>query len=144
MPTQNFKNHFRIVPIWHFVTSLAILAAIIGSFVNLSVSWNDHDNFYSSSLICLVTLILAIFYVYIRSNSLRVQDRVIRAEENLRNYILNGKLPDSRLTMKQTIALRFAPDEELGKLSKRAVDENLNAQEIKKAIVNWKEDTYRV
>ena len=144
MSEQNFKNHGRFLVSWHIVTSLMILAAIIGSFVNLSDSWNNHNNLYSASLICLITIILALFFAFIRSFPLKAQDRVIRAEENLRFFVLNGTLLDSRLRMDQIIALRFAPDAEFTALAKRAVAENLSPKEIKKAISNWKADHHRM
>jgi len=46
--------------------------------------------------------------------------------------------------MQQIIALRFASDEEMVKLAKRAVDEALNNDEIKRAISNWRADHHRV
>ena len=72
-----------------------------------------------------------------------MQDRAIRAEESLRYYILSGKLPDKRLRMSQIIALRFASDEELIELAKRAVEEQLSSSAIKNAIRNWRADYYR-
>jgi len=71
------------------------------------------------------------------------QDRAIRAEENLRYFALTGKLLDSRLTISQIIALRFAPDNELLALTDRALKENLSSTAIKKAIQHWKADHYR-
>ena len=144
MATQNFKNHGKIVPVFHYFTSLAIFAVTIGSFVNLSNSWHNHNNLYSASLICLITLILSSFYVYIRSFPLRAQDRAIRAEENLRHFALTGKLLDKRLRMGQIIALRFADDDEFVELARRAADENLGGLEIKKTIRNWRADNHRL
>ena len=144
MKEQHYKNHVRIVPMFHVVTSIAIIAAIIGAFVNLSASWNNHDNLYSASLICLITLILGSFFVFIRTFPLKAQNRAIRAEEKLRHFVLTGKLPDSRLRLSQIIALRFASDEELPELSRRAAEENLPAATIKKSIKNWKPDYHRV
>jgi hypothetical protein len=142
-PIQNYKNHRKYIPMFHLVTSFAIFAVTIGSFVNLSMSWRNHDNLYSASLICVITLILGSFYWYIRSFPMRVQDRAIRAEENLRHFALTGKLLDRRLRMGQIIALRFASDEEFVELAGRAAEENLRANEIKKQIRNWRADHYR-
>jgi hypothetical protein len=75
---------------------------------------------------------------------LKAQDRAIRAEENLRHYVLTGKLLDPRVTTRQVISLRFAPDEELVALAQKAAEENLSEDEIKKAIKNWRSDDYRV
>jgi len=79
-----------------------------------------------------------------RAFALKAQDRAIRAEENLRHFVLTGKLLDSRLSISQVIALRFASDEELVALSKKAADEKLSNKQIKELIKNWRGDYYRV
>jgi hypothetical protein len=81
---------------------------------------------------------------YTRQFPLKAQDRAIRAEENLRHYVLTGKLLPAELRMGQIIALRFAPDEEFLPLIDRAIKEGLSQKEIKMAIKNWKPDYYRV
>jgi hypothetical protein len=81
---------------------------------------------------------------YGREFALKAQDRAIRAEENLRHFSLTGKLLDSRLTTSQIIALRFASDTEFLILAERAANDSLKAEEIKKAIINWREDNHRV
>ncbi len=45
--------------------------------------------------------------------------------------------------MRQIIGLRFASDEELPELAKKAADSGMSEDEIKKSIKNWKADTYR-
>jgi hypothetical protein len=72
-----------------------------------------------------------------------VQDRAIRAEENMRHYIMTGKLLDRQLTMPQIIALRFASDAEFLELAKRAIDEKLTNKQIKEAIKDWRADHHR-
>jgi len=142
MQQQNYKNHARLVPGYHGVAYLAIIALIIGSFVNLYHS--SHDNLYSASLICLASLVLALICFYARSFALKAQDRAIRAEENFRHYMLTNKLMDGRLNLSQVIALRFASDEEFPALAQKAAAEKLPAKEIKKQIQNWRGDYYRV
>jgi uncharacterized protein DUF6526 len=44
----------------------------------------------------------------------------------------------------QILALRFAPDDEFVALAEQAAGKSLPADDIKKAIRNWKADTYRV
>jgi len=144
MKTQHIGNHRQVVPVWHLVTSLILIATIIGSFVNLSDSWNNHNNLYSASLISLISVILAIFYFYIRKFPLKAQDRAIRAEENLRHYVLTGKLLDKKLTLKQVIALRFASDEQFPGLAIKAANEDLGPNDIKKLVSNWRSDHHRV
>jgi hypothetical protein len=48
------------------------------------------------------------------------------------------------LTEDQLVGLRFAPDEELPALAQRAISEHLTRKDIKKAIVNWRPDHWRV
>lgn len=142
MTEQNFKNHSKIVPGFHYVGLLSILALLIGSFINLFHS--APENLYSASLICLVAFILAVLWIYIRTFPLKAQDRAIRADENLRYYVLTGKIFPNELTVQQIIALRFAPDSEFVGLVDRAIKENLSNKDIKLAIQNWKADFYRV
>jgi hypothetical protein len=144
MKDQSHKNHAQYVPGFHFITATAIVALLIGAFVNLYNSLNDHANLYSASLICLVAIILCLLFWYIRSFPLRAQDRAIRAEENFRHFVLTGRRLDNRLTMSQIIALRFASDEEMPVLAQQAADNNLSSKAIKESITNWKPDHHRV
>jgi len=141
MRVQNYRNHKRAIFLYHGLTSLAILALLIGSLVNLLHT--SKENLYSASLLVLVVLVLLSFFVYLRQFPLRVQDRAIRAEENLRHFILTGKPLDKQLSMQQIIALRYAGDEEFVRLAKRAVDEALSNDEIKREIRDWRPDHYR-
>jgi len=65
-------------------------------------------------------------------------------EENLRHYVLTGKLLDPRLTIRQVIALRFASDDEFVALAQEAAEKNLAPDAIKQAVKKWRADTYRV
>ena len=125
MQDQNFKNHSRIVPLYHYVLLLAILALLIGSGINLVDTYNAGQGLYSASLICLLAVIVFLLAWFSRSFALKAQDRAIRAEENLRHFALTGKLLDSKLKTSQVIALRFAPDNEFVALAQRAVAEFL-------------------
>ena len=142
MRIQHRSNHFRYIPLWHMVTSLAILALLIGSIINLAHS--AKENLYSASLLVLVSIIFLSIYWYARWFALRAQDRAIRAEENLRHFAITGKLLDRRLRLGQIIALRFATDEEFVLLAQKAAEENIRAADIKKVITNWKPDYHRV
>jgi len=89
-------------------------------------------------------LILFLVAAYTRTFPLKAQDRAIRAEENLRYYVMTGKLLPAGLRIAQIIALRFASDEEFTGLVDRALKENMSAKDIKGAIKNWRADYYRV
>ena len=142
MKEQNFRNHSRYIILWTFITPLLLIAILGGSIVNLVHA--DAHTHYSAALILLISVVLIIIYWYARRFALVAQDRAIRAEENLRYFILTGKPFDSRLKMSQIIALRFAPDDEFPGLTKKAVEENLRSKEIKAAIQKWKADHHRV
>jgi len=140
MTTQNYANHTRLVPLFHFVLAGILLFTLIGSIVNLVKSLGDHQRLYSASLIVVLTLCSGLLFYFCRTFPLKAQDRAIRAEENLRHFALTGKLLDRRLTMSQIIALRFAPDEEFVDLARKAADGNLAADAIKRSVKNWKAD----
>ena len=139
---QEYKNHQRYSVLFHLVTLPLLLAVIIGSFFNLFNS--TKENIYSASLICLLSILVMIIAFKARGFALKAQDRAIRAEENFRYFMLTNKLLDSRLTMGQVIALRFAADDEFVTLAQKAANEKMSGGEIKKAIRNWRPDYYRV
>ncbi|WP_206285909.1 DUF6526 family protein [Yeosuana marina] len=139
---QNLKNHSRLVLGYHLVLSVATIALLIGSIIN--VVHSTKENLYSATLLVLVAVILLLMFVFLRTFPLKAQDRAIRAEEKLRYFILTGKALSSKLTTRQIIGLRFASDEELVALADKAEKENLSEKAIKLEIKNWKADTYRV
>ena len=144
MTTQNYSNHVRLVPGFHFVLAGILFLTLIGSLVNLYQSWGDHERFYSAALIVVLTFCCFLISAFARMFALKAQDRAIRAEENLRHFALTGKLLDPRLEIRQIIALRFAPDDEFLDLARQAADGHMPADAIKRAIKNWKGDYYRV
>ena len=87
---------------------------------------------------------MASLYAHTRIFALKVQSRVIRAEENFRHFVLTGKPLDTRLRLSQIIALRFASDGEFVGLAKKAVDEKLSNDAIKRLITDWRADYHRV
>lgn len=144
MQEQSHAQHARLVPGYHFILFGVLVLSLIGACVNLYNSFGDHTRLYSASLLVVVFVCLLMLFYYARSFPLKAQDRAIRAEENLRHFVMTGRMLDSRLTMRQVIALRFASDEEFVALSKRAADEGLSSDDIKRAVKNWRADLYRV
>jgi hypothetical protein len=143
MQEQNFKNHTRFVPLYHYVAGLLVILGFIASIVYFIYSFNHPVIHYSAALLLTAFIVLVILFWYARAFALKAQDRAIRAEENFRHYILTGKPFDSRLVMSQIIALRFASDGEFAALAKRAADEMLSAKQIKEAVKNWRADNDR-
>ncbi len=144
MQEQNYANHAQFVTGYHKVLYPILLLTWIGSGVNLWRSIGNHDRLYSAAL--LFVLIFCVMWVglYARIFALKAQDRAIRAEENLRHYVLTGKLLDSRLTVPQIIALRFAPDSEFVDLAAKAAQGGMKPDEIKRSVKQWRADLYRV
>jgi hypothetical protein len=142
MKEQNFKNHARFVYLYHFVGYLLLLALLIGSVVNVINS--SKANLYSATLILATNLLVGITLYFARSFALKANDRAIKAEENLRHFILKNTPLPGGLKYGQIVALRFASDDELPGLAAKAISENLSGTEIKKLIQHWKSDNERV
>jgi hypothetical protein len=144
MSAQNYANHRRTVPMFHVVLFGLIVLTLIGSVVNLVESLGDHQRLYSASLLVAVSVALVLLFFFTRIFPLAAQDRAIRAEENLRHLAITGKLLDARLETKQVVALRFASDAEFVALARRAAEEGMTPDAIKRAIKDWRADNYRV
>lgn len=142
MSEQNFSNHARMHPLFHYVASPLVIAGLIGSVVNLIKG--RPESHYDAALIVVLFLSLLFIGSMVRTYSLKVQDRAIRAEESLRHFVLTGKPLDSRLRSSQIIALRFASDAEFPALAQKAAEEGLSSKEIKQSIQNWRADHNRV
>jgi hypothetical protein len=146
METQNYKNHSTIhAPRTHSqnVYYVTVVGLNILAIVNLCRALMAASGRINALLFVLTGISFVAAYGLFRTFSLKAQDRAIRAEENLRHFILTGKLLDKNLQIKQIVALRFAPDEEFIGLAERAVKENLSNDDIKKAIKNWRADYHR-
>jgi hypothetical protein len=142
---QNFKNHTRFDPFWHFFITPVLLLNIIASIYVTIHHWPEHRVLFLWWVLMSVILVFAVGRA--RQHSLTAQDRIIRLEERLRFTAL---LPPDLLARShslataQIIALRFASDEELPELVRRTLDENLTQKQIKQAINNWRPDYLRV
>jgi uncharacterized membrane protein YdbT with pleckstrin-like domain len=136
---QNFSNHTRRDPLFHFFILPVFAITLIATIVR-------RPSLHSAWLVVVVIAAIAAI-LEIRLYALKVQDRVIRLEERLRlasllDASLRPRIPE--FTEAQLIALRFASDAELPALGARALNEKLTAQEIKKAIQHWRPDYWRV
>ena len=142
MSEQNFSNHKRFHPIYHYVILPLAFAGLIGSVINLTRS--SSENLYNASLLVVAFILLFFIGALVRLYALKVQNRVIKSEENFRHFILTGKPLNPGLRMGQIIALRFASDEEFPELAARALNEKLTVPDIKKSIKKWRADYYRI
>jgi hypothetical protein len=142
MTDQNFTNHRRYVTGYHYVLSFFLLAGFILAIVNVVKQWQTGE-FITSLLIMLIFVCFFFIFWFMRAFPMKAQDRAIRAEEGLRYFILTRQPLSRQLTIGQIAALRFAPDEEVVQLIEKTLTENLNPNDIKKAIQKWKGDYHR-
>lgn len=144
MEEQSYAKHAKLVPMYHGVLFGLLVLTFIGSIVNLWQSQGDHERLYSAALILTLSFCALIQWVFARVFPLKAQDRAIRAEENFRHYVLTGKPLDGRLTVKQIVGLRFASDAEFPELARKAADEGMPLDAIKKSVKSWRADHDRL
>ena len=143
MKQQNYSNHKRYVPMYHFFTFFLILLLLVSSVYYTYTEYSKGVSMKPGLFLFVISIVLLSLFTFSRMFALMAQDRAIRAEENFRHFLLTGKPLDSKLTMRQVIGLRFASDEEFPELAKKAAESGISEDEIKKSIKNWKADTYR-
>jgi hypothetical protein len=143
-PYQNYKNHRRIHPLFHVVLTLLTAGLFISAIVELVRSLNAGNQVFPSVLFLMISIMFIVILLLVRSYPLKAQDRAIRAEENLRHFVLTQKLLDPRLSTKQIVALRFASDDEFPSLCNKAAADQLSPDAIKKSIQKWRDDDYRI
>lgn len=139
---QNFENHAKIVPGFHYFVLPVLTVNFVQSILRLARQVSV-----DAVISVLVAAALVLLAFYGRIFALTVQDRVIRLEMQLR---LQSLLPPdlrariSEFTVAQLVALRFASDAELPALARKVLDEHLvQRKAIKKMIRDWQPDMFR-
>lgn len=139
---QSFRNHVRVVPMFHYWTLLPLTANLGWSLYRLGRGISG-----DAVVQLIVAMALLIGFVALRVQVLSVQDRVIRLEMRLR---LASLLPTSmqsaipQLSPKQLVALRFASDAELPDLVQKVLSGQLASQkDIKAQVKHWQADHLR-
>ncbi len=140
MPETQSYEHHTYHPKLTYVANVFMFATL----VCIVAGWMGRDTTHW----VLFFLLLAVFMTVLtgRLYTTALQDRIIRLEMRVRSEKLLS--PEQcatfdRLRMGQIAALRFASDEELPELMRRAVEESLGRKDIKKAVKNWVSDHYR-
>jgi hypothetical protein len=139
---QTYKNHARFDPLFHFFLVPALFLNLVFCFAHAS-KHQTPMNIWAA----VMSIILFALAFLVRTYPLRAQDRVIRLEERMRLAALCQEPLRSqvyKLTPRQLIGLRFASDAELPDLARRALEENLDEKQIKKAIQEWRPDYCRI
>jgi len=140
---QDFKNHTKIVPAFHFF----VLPVLVWHFVWTLFAWKRSEFSFGGLVAAVTALALILGFLYARMFALRVQDRVIRLEERLRyERVLPADLlaRAGELSVRQIIALRFASDAELPGLARKVLDQKVaDGKAIKMLITDWRADHLR-
>jgi hypothetical protein len=140
--SQNYKNHTRFLPPFHYFVLPALLVNVIVHGVSL---WGTQTLAVAWSLVVALALLLMAVLSRVQANT--VQDRVIRLEMRLRmREILPADLKAriNDLTPRQLVALRFASDAELPELIRDVLAGKLDTQKaIKMRIRDWQGDFLR-
>jgi Family of unknown function (DUF6526) len=143
MPEQNFGNHAKFVPPFHFFAVPVLVINFGWSLYRLrSLGFSFAGVF---GVLLATALVILVFSA--RLFALAVQDRVIRLEERLRYVqVLPADLQarSGEFNIGQIVSLRFASDAELPALARKVLDEKLSERKaIKQLIKSWKPDYQR-
>lgn len=140
---QTYQNHY--MPLSLFFYKLTIVPAFAG--IYFAVQSFRHFS-WDRVVLGLAFVVLAFLPYFTRRNDRKNQDRIIRLEMQVRLARLMPKKFQNKiesLSLGQLIALRFAGDAELPKLTEKVLKENIRRrEEIKRLIKNWKPDHHRV
>ena len=144
MKKQSYKNHIRFYPPHHFVYYPIVMA-----FLSFSIyfAFTADDTLLWSFISAIFVVLFCLAFMLRQHYALTLQNRIVRLELRYRYLSTTGQRfeeIESKLEDPQLFALRFAPDEELARLTNRVLNENLSGDDIKKAIKNWKGDYERV
>jgi hypothetical protein len=141
--SQNLANHTRYHTPFHKV-GLPLLAI----YLIWSISMLVRQPGIETAMNMILTFALVVTFFLTRGYSLKVQDRLIRLEEQLRfQRVLPADLAAQAATIPVPflVALRFAPDEELAELVTQTLAGKFGKPiEVKRAIRNWRGDYWRV
>jgi uncharacterized protein DUF6526 len=143
MAEQNYGNHAKLVPAFHFFVLPVLLLNFIWSVVRLVRHWFSWDGLIAVLAAAAVFLLAPLARMF----ALGVQDRVIRLEERLR---MSRLLPEDlkprieEFTPEQLVGLRFASDAELPDLARKVLSDKIaNRKAIKQMVKHWRADYLR-
>jgi len=143
MAEQSFTNHGKFFPAFHFF----VIPVLTINLVRVLYVWGKSGFSLGGFLQVLVAVALPLGLLSARMMALKVQDRVIRLEEQLRFDRLlpvDLKARIGEFSVDQCIALRFACDTELPQLARKVLDDKVTERKaIKKMVTNWKPDYLR-
>ena len=137
MTGQTYANHRHQPRLWLVTVFLGVIA--LGLLVFLMLLRPAVVTV--APVLLALTVILTVWMV--RQYALRLQNRIIRLEMQVRLARLGRASDGDRLSMRQLVALRFASDDEMGSLLDRTLADKLEPDQIKRAVTNWQGDYMR-
>jgi hypothetical protein len=135
--SQSYANHPYRPLAWNITVLVGLIA-----FLTLLVHAYEEPTYLSFALLALAGVVLSAASL-IRVFALRLQNRIIRLEMQVRLGRLGRERDLQRLTIPQIVALRFGSDAELPALIDRAIAESLSPDAIKRAVRDWQGDYLR-
>ena len=135
--SQTYANHPYRPVAWNITVLVGTIAL-----VTLFVHAYQEPTYVSFALLALAGVLLSAVSL-IRVFALRLQNRIIRLEMQVRLARLGRERDLHRLTIPQIVALRFGSDAELPALIDRALAGNLAPDAIKRAVTDWQGDYLR-
>ena len=149
MSEQNFSNHTKFVPAFHFFLAPVLIINLVGHiYMVFKTPMNTPMEIFHGVFGVLLAAAFLTMAFLARIFALGVQDRVIRLEERMRYERL---LPEDlkprigEFSIAQLVSLRFASDAELPALARKVLDGKVNDRKaIKRMVQNWRADYQRV
>jgi len=137
MNGQTYANHRYRPTLWLVTALLAATAVVLTVFLMLL----------RPAVVTLAPVVLALALILtlwmVRQYALRLQNRIIRLEMQVRLARLGRVADCDRLSVPQLIALRFASDQEIGPILDKTLADKLDPDQIKRAVTNWQADYMR-
>jgi hypothetical protein len=149
MSEQNFSNHTKFVPMFHFFVVPVLVTNVVMHCYWFFKSFSATPGLILAAFIGVLSAIAVLVLAFLaRLFALGVQDRVIRLEEKIRYERLLPEDLKSRVgefTIAQLVSLRFASDAELPALARTVLDGKVNDRKtIKQMVQSWRADYQRV
>ena len=137
MNGQTYANHRYRPTLWLVTALLAVIALVLVVMLM----------FLRPAIVTLAPVLLALALSLtvwmVRQYALRLQNRIIRLEMQVRLARLGRVTDCDRLSVPQLVALRFASDSEIVSLLDKTLADKLEPDQIKRAVANWQGDHMR-
>ncbi|MFP6585058.1 MAG: DUF6526 family protein [Candidatus Hydrogenedentota bacterium] len=140
---QNLANHPKVPKDIMVIFGLALVGIILSV-----VSLFAESILFLKLAALFLGLAIAVLAFVARTYCTKLQDRIIRTEMKIRlRDVVEADLATRAdgLTISQLVGLRFASDAEMAGLLTKVLDENIaSGGEIKKLVMDWQGDYFRV